>query len=625
MRTLLAAAVLASLTVATSGIKTVGVTEMASFVQSSHPDAWCNDHFIGSGSQNCLKLTGCCYSQVAAGMFDNTQELGPCHSCDAHQNEWCHAYGDEGLDACLKLGGACSYDYEVGKCMSAEPEAVFTVRSCVDVAADEGAKAAYKQCMDDIDEKYNNTERLGEGRDADGKEIWKKREAQGGCAELYFYTPACTPDDGGELFEAYQADEDGIGPDTYFCVDKEGNEIPDTRKGIPQEKWDVGCEKLRMMHAGMQCPNAPTLFIKGGVGVDNKDDEEDCTQSCNTDKDCAGGLWCCVNDCSSVCQLAIKPMASCGTDEPLGTFQTIVWQEGQENEWGCPPGRGGEDCSRSVPEEHGASVLLACKEGFSVDSDHLANPSVDDIKGRALQCKHGHWESMSGERIQEIMSNLICKKSCEPYTISGFSVIDGKVLRESDFNIEQTHFSDDSSAHGSIANITCADEYGVVSGTDKVRRYSYELLECDEGTWVAHDVDGGAQTIECAVCYDKTEYQWRDENQASCTLYSRRPMLCEDNQEAIDNCRVSCRSCAEAEAKFKIKTKKESLDAVPEDRKSHWHVIAKKVKVEHHRTEIQERTTKVKLDKSQVCINPYDSKVRKLPDGSCPPGYSPME
>jgi len=605
---LLRKAVFACLVVGAAATEATGTLKSASFVQANVTDTWCHNHFFGSGAATCVSMNGCCYSDLVGELFDNTQELGACHSCVAHEDKWCQTYGDKDLESCLKLGGGCQYNVTSKRCNSVRPE-LPKFQTCEEYADDEGAMTIYEDCMDSIDEEFGN-EREGEGRDAEGNEIWKLPVSTGGCAELYHYTPQCTADSDGQVFEASQADTDGVGPDTYFCVDMQGHEIPDTRKNAPLSSFYLDCEKLRKMHAGMQCPNAITLSTEGGVTFANKDNEaSNCDKHCNTDADCPGEGWCCHNGCGHMCHDPIKPLSSC-SDVPTDIFQTVLWASGWANEWGCPPGKGGKDCSKSIEEEHGTQVLLSCMDGFD------ATPIKSAPQNIALRCHHGHWETMDGSR--DFVSNLVCNKACEPYAIHGKSSIDDRDLKARDFQLHMNGV-----AHGSIANVSCAEEYGAITGSNEVMRNLYEILTCEQGVWITSA--GGEQTLECSVCYDKQDFEWRDANDHPCHYFASRPMECNDNDGALANCRVSCRTCLEAEEKYKVKRTVKTISDVQDDQKQNWHRVRKKKGVKKTRKAIKNVATKVttRLLPSEVCANNEGSKLRK-PEAGCPEGYEVM-
>lgn len=591
----------------------------ASFVQMVNTDQWCHEHHLGSGAPGCIKHNGCCFSDHVNDLFvfakHDLGKMGPCHSCDAASDKWCEMFGEDlqGGDItneCLALSG-CTYDSTTDKCISAKPEIKSTERVCVDDANDERAKIAYKACMDGIDEVHGNA-RAGLGLDVDGFEIWKNTVANGGCADLYYYKPACDVDSNGKFFEASQADVDSIGPDTYFCVDKYGHEIPDTRKESPLEEEHIDCEKFRQMHKGFQCPNAITLTSRGGiVMVNDMNNVDDCDVHCTTDSDCAGEDWCCYNGCGYKCQLPIRPLSGC-RGAPGNEFQKVIPAGEWQNKWGCPVGKGGEDCSRVVEEDHGAQLLLVCDDGFDVIP---VDTAAQDL---ALQCKHGHWEDKSGGR--DFVDSLVCDKACSPFKMGGKSTIDGRELRERDF-----HVAGHEHVHGSTVEISCPEEYGVVAGTPNVRTNSREQMTCKQGTWF--NADGDSHSIECSVCYDKYEFEWRDERDNSCLYYATRPMECNDNAGAVENCRVSCRSCLQAEDNFKNKDLIKDLDDVPDEKRSNWHRIKTKVQVEKKRTTYKSVNTVVTkyLPISQVCTDGAGHNIAKE-EGSdeCPQGYHSM-
>jgi hypothetical protein len=543
-------------------------------------------------------------------------------------------FGGETTDECLMLGG-CTFNSDTNECISAKPEIRSTVRVCNDDKNDEDAKSIYKECMDAIDVLFGNTREcdiytegkigcMNEGRDAEGLEVWKNSvqqmpETKKGCAELYYYSPDCDEDSDGKFFLASQSDEDGIGPPTYFCVDKYGHELPDSRKMDPHDTWAVDCEKYRAVNKAFQCPNAITLTTSGGVVIVNADnDAEDCSVTCNTDADCRGEDWCCYNGCGYKCKLPIQPLSGC-MGVPGDEFQQVI----SAGEWdGCPPGLGGDDCSSIVEESHGAQIRLECKDGFDVIPFET---SVQDIE---LRCHHGHWQTMDGGL--DFVESLVCDKACDPYVINGESTIDGINLRSWDFEVA----GNGGHRHGDSLTLSCPPEYGVVAGSDDARRYSVEEMTCEEGTW--KNAAGGPQTIECSVCYDKYEFEWRDDRDNACLYYATRPMECNDEtlmedgsgktrgEDARENCRVSCRSCKAAEDEYKNHNTRKSLTHRLWMKKT-WKRIRVHVPVEYTRTITHQVETSVivQLPMNEVCTDGSGSNIRKPEDG-CPPGYTAM-
>jgi len=96
--------------------------------------------------------------------------------------------------------------------------------------------------------------------------------------------------------------------------------------------------------------------------------------------------------------------------------------------------------------------------------------------------------------------------------------------------------------HSSSRTIACPPGYGAVQhqkflgqgrwkGKKKnprsmhIVRHGYETLTCRNGVW-------DPRHLECSVCYDAYEWQWRDVKGNSCAYYRSRPLLChnEDDQ-----------------------------------------------------------------------------------------------
>merc|ERR1719272_2048658 len=79
--------------------------------------------------------SGCCYDG----------RIGICHSCDAHEHEWCQSYGGEDVKTCVGFAG-CTMDYDKpeypkGICQSSADPADFIEPeiTCCSAQAPEGA------------------------------------------------------------------------------------------------------------------------------------------------------------------------------------------------------------------------------------------------------------------------------------------------------------------------------------------------------------------------------------------------------------------------------------------------------------------------------------------------------
>jgi len=206
-----------------------------------------------------------------------------------------------------------------------------------------------------------------------------------------------------------------------------------------------------------------------------------------------------------------------------------------------------------------------------------------------------------------------------PFVIEGNSVIDNRPLRPRDFAVG----GDENRYSTAVVNVECKPNYGVVAGTQRVKDDSKEILTCKGGFWV-NDF-GNERSIECSVCYDAYEFEWRDEKGNTCEYYATRPMLCNENQGARERCRVSCRSCLQAEQSFKVRNTVVDLSAVPQDKRSNWIRKRKKIALSRTRTIAVTRAVEVtvELPMNEVCTNGSGTNMRKPADG-CPEGFSPM-
>jgi len=355
--------------------------------------------------------------------------------------------------------------------------------------------------------------------------------------------------------------------------------------------------------------------------------------------------------------LPIKPMSGCAAVPGDGMTQGVRGIAGAE-----------------IGTEHGVEIMLTCAEGFdavnepapvctcpegmdvcdeaerihkckNVDFRDPAGPTpppsqpplqpegklaaVQEVK---LQCKHGHWETMDGDRNVE--ETLSCNKACPPYFVEGISLLDKRALRERDFIVsgdpitkERHHY------HSAKVTVSCPEGYGVVIGEERSKETGYEVLYCNEGTWenqfgLTKYTETGPMTMECSVCYDAYAHEWTDEKGNTCLYYKSRPMECNENQGAIDNCRVSCRSCMQAEELYKVKNTVDNLFDIPVENRGNWNRVREWVPVQKHRIDKVPTNVKVtvQLTMDQVCTDGLGNNIRKNEDGTCDgaPEFYPM-
>jgi len=373
-----------------------------------------------------------------------------------------------------------------------------------------------------------------------------------------------------------QADEDGKGFDGYFCVDKDGHEIPDTRKMRPVELFDISCSVQRKKSEGMQCPNAMTLTTVGGLLVMEdkvkKPTKKNCAVHCNSDTDCKGEKWCCFNGCGYTCKKAVKPLAGCR--QPPGSTQIA------EKKWVLAT-KGGMSHQLTGNERHGIELTVKCA------ADHAQTPYGKGTPRQSLEvkCHHGEWVfcPKGGDCTPNFEKLLICEKNCPKFRLVASTShlckeVDGKVkcmtvknpatvkaarqsardvfgegehtLRIQDIvELSKTGFKagkgndlDQYNHHGSTRKIACPPGYGAVqhskflaggktkAGKAKkvsaismhIVRHGYEVITCganQPGEWTPRH-------LECNVCYDAYEWEWRDKKGNSCAFYRSRPLLC---------------------------------------------------------------------------------------------------
>jgi hypothetical protein len=630
-----------------------------SLVQSKHSDKWCHEHHLGSGAGSCVKHIGCCFSKKAQDMFteDNKLELGPCHSCDMHSTKWCTIYGAASTKACIALSG-CTWSVKAKagkKCVSATSDADYkkamtaALHKCADQAKPNNADyKRWKGCVTPLKNKclklrkgstqqparpYSISKLDKKGRCPEGtiaqwrlptkKKGQKSADSRGeikfGCRSLYSYVPKCDSKNTAR-FAPEQKDMDGIGWDGYFCVDAHGHEIADTRKTTgPLKKHDINCNTARDKNNGKQCPNAVTLTTKGGVVVVNKDrNKKDCAVHCNSDSDCNGGRWCCFNGCGYKCKTPVKPLSGCQQPPNAGHDTWALKQESKKMQ----------------KYNHNVGVKLGCKAGYDI----LPTSAPQYID---LVCKHGSWQRCVRGKPCTKKFSVSCKKSCKAFAIAGkqdarFFASSGrsakdyydsiKPVRARDFKIagKGTH-------HGSSRTVTCQKGYGAVQHAKFLKgqfkhaeslsivRHGKQVIKCTNGKW-------SARKIECSLCYDKYPHEWRDKAGNSCAFYKSRPMKCHTKagKGALANCRVSCRSCAAAEAKYLQRERIRNLAGKTDAQKKKW---KKKTRVLN-----LTRTKYKKVKKTVWVMKSYPvTEVCKCPKGNvhkkgknCPKGCRKM-
>lgn len=609
-------------------------TEQAAYVVSVHDDSWCHSHHLGEGATHCVSNNGCCFSEKISKIFENkpfderlASEFGPCHSCDAHKDGWCQAFGAKnpnGLgkewDECVANSG-CTWsageDGAEGKCHRSSDETLVTEHSCAAQLADVARLDAFNACLDTSIAKqeaaeatFVTSDTYETKRDLPTYRAFLNNpqdpdclvENGCGCMDLYAYAPECTEDNG---FAASQQDSiphvNGKDKGQYFCVDKQGHEIPNTRKQEPLNTAGatIDCNHFRDMHSGYQCPNAMVLSSSGGVVQVNKANNAlDCRQDCVNDKDCGDSGWCCFNGCAYTCQKPVKPFTGCADPPVQGPSKTLSAVAAEDS---CVLLAEGGGCKGS----HEMEVIASCAERYSVAQNKGLPESV------LLTCSHGRWLTGFGEENFE----LDCEKQCDPFDIEDEdspSIIDALVMNRDDFVIEG-----DENFFGSKRSITCVDNYGVVAGSESVLKTGADVLECGaKGLW-GEKFTGNKRSIECSVCFDNAE--WTDGNGNSCQHYQSRPAECLKGEigdggtsagwlaltPAQKNCRVACRTCRAAEAKFGVKDTRmaDDIPGADEANFKNWRKISVTVIKTKYRTVSEMKTITVTkhLPLSQVC------------------------
>jgi len=377
-----------------------------------------------------------------------------------------------------------------------------------------------------------------------------------------------------EQYMANQYDEDKLGFDGYFCVDADGHEIPDTRKMRPVELFDISCDIQRKKNDGMQCPNAVTLSTRGGLAVVNKkrgNKKCDSAVTCNSDTDCKGEKWCCFNGCGYQCKLPVKPLSGCAALPGTKNKQVAEQKWQIVNDSGAGTGE---------KRRHGIKIMVKCGKNFAQIPSKAGEMPVQQME---LVCEHGEWahcpsredqDCVKGEAMEKL---LTCSKDCEPFQLvdTQVNVIEGgksksitipatvessrsgkdlysetKPLRQRDFvETARSGFeavvgdADKLRHHTATRTISCPTGYGAVQhqkflGLGRFKavkkdprsmhivRHGYETLECKEGNWTP-------RRLECSICYDAYEWQWRDMKGNSCAFYRSRPLECHNTVSQV--------------------------------------------------------------------------------------------
>jgi len=541
-----------------------------------HTDSWCQDHHIGEGPSTCISNSGCCYDG----------RIGICHSCDAHEHEWCEAYGGTDVKTCVGFAG-CTMDY-------AKPE-----------YPDGICQSSETDFSKFIEPEVTCEERLAEAEEAGG--IGALSASNGADAEfLITYTPLC--DENGE-WEAEQSDPES---EYFWCVDENGHEIPDTRaKERAFKSRLINCKKERKKHAGHQCPNAVTLSTGNGeVMINDHPDVGNCDMRCNTDKDCRGeGEWCCYNGCGYSCQMSIIPKADC---EHLVLAEGLWASNYQE---GVPTTEGGG-------HEHGIKVTVDCEPGWS---------GTDPVE---IECKHGHWNEYAMECFKDCPPYEVQNARSRDYQISGGGTGAGRdeALKEAGVEVGEGEQGQGNGKrvlrtgghHGDHVKLACQKGYGAVLGSPDAMRFYKEKLECINGAWEE-------RTLECSACFDAPvagPHAWwigisdewgplpdfmskqkddegnpltipvQKKHSFDCLYFSSRPLKCSEDRGARENCRISCRTCEFMLMKFKVKKVMDSIATVPHDKRHRKHWM--KARLRNFNAKPGEMLTKYTLQKIAV-------------------------
>jgi hypothetical protein len=463
---------------------------------AEHTDAWCADHFLGNQAQECVKNPGCCYAG----------DIGVCHSCTAHSDEWCAEYGGTDLNACIAYSG-CTFAFEShdadssGICESnSDPDSIIDEQTC---------EEALVQASDDV---------AAGVLDEDGNPVT--------------WIPQCDADTGTWL--AQQEDE---AAGFTWCVDENGHEIPDShfQSALFASKY-VNCEKERKQYAGLQCPNAVVLTTGNGeTFLNDNEDVGNCDVTCNTDLDCRGIQWCCYNGCGYSCQEPIKPKASC--DQIL-----------------LEPSLSASDLSL---RDHGSVVTVSCNEGY------FGSDPVD------ISCKHGKWDSYDMECLKDCEEYHVPYSGLDRtrnYNIKGkglhhghkrtlscphgYGAIAGGEMEMWKWE-ETVRCVNGAWEQKTLECSTCFDApHNDVKIPDchcpLVPPAMIEPLFCDEcdmpgpNSFTVPSKDNAANLFDCVY-------------------FQSRPAECAKYPAAMENCRIACYSCEEMNREYKVKALKDEI------------------------------------------------------------------
>merc|ERR1719453_429545 len=434
-----------------------------------------------------------------------------------HTDKWClEKGGGDSASRCIQNAGCC-FDGRIGVCHSCDAHSDEwcdtyggdEVKQCIGYAGCT-FDSKKEKCISNSDPSSIVDEQTCEEAMTAALNYGKGGEGADG-QSMINYTPQCTEDGQWEM-EQYDSKSD-----FKWCVDENGHEIPDTRKKSKQfTSTLVNCDKERKKHAGQQCPNAVTLIAQDGEVMVNTDNPDvgNCDITCNTDQDCRGAQWCCYNGCGYSCQIPIIPKADCAHLPLDASLKATDLMTGEA------PG-----------VKHGTVVTISCAAGHS---------GSDPVQ---ITCRHGSWDDY----------DMKCMEDCEPYRIPAGG-------RERDYVMK----GDSSVTHGSKIKLRCVDGYGAVAGTNQVLLAEKETVECRNGAW-------DEQSLVCSACFDQGSsgpHGWwvgkydnpptKRGDSKDCKYFASRPLECakEENKEAQEFCRISCKTCEQALMKYKVKAVK---------------------------------------------------------------------
>merc|ERR1740130_378737 len=332
--------------------------------------------------------SGCCYDG----------RIGICHSCDAHEHEWCQSYGGEDVKTCVGFAG-CTMDYDKpeypkGICQSSADPADFIEPEITCEERMEEAKA------DADGDGYEGIGALSASNGADAK-------------MLIQYMPIC--DENGE-WEPQQNEVDADN-NYYWCVDENGHEIPESRG---EGEWCCynGCGYSCQMSI-IPKADCSELVLAQGLWASNYEEGVPLTEGGGTEHgikvtvdcqpgwsgtdpveiECKHGSWNeyameCFKDCPpyEVKNARSRDYEISGGGTGAGRDEALAEDGVEVGEGEQGQGDGGRVLTTGG--HHGDHVKLLCQKGYGAV---LGSPDAMRFYKEKLECINGAWEDRTLE------------------------------------------------------------------------------------------------------------------------------------------------------------------------------------------------------------------------------------